>query len=322
MPEAAQAVLLNAERLDFDKKLDFSALAAAVQVTRHEHSSAEDIPGRTEGFEVVITKELPVGAELIERFAPSVRVICEAGTGFNNIDIAAARKRGIAVCNVPAYSNDAVAQLVITFVLNFSCSLIQQQRMLWNKDQSNFSCALQVPHFELQGKILGLIGGSGTIGSKVKEIALTLGMTVLISSRNPKPSDDERVQVVTQEELLQRSDFVSIHCPLSDATRHLINMEQLQKMKRTAFLVNTARGPIIKEDDLIKALQTGVIAGAGLDVQDVEPPPADSLLYTLENVILTPHIGWKRLETRQRLMNMVAENVAAFLKGSPQNVVN
>lgn len=318
----AKIVLLNAERLDFDSKLSFAALEKLAPVTRYDVSSPAESPGRTEGVEVVITKELPVPADLIEAFSPSVKLICEAGTGYNNIDIAAARKRGIAVCNVPAYSNDAVAQLVITFCLTFSCSLVQQQRMLWKNDRSNFSKCLQVPHFELQGKILGLIGGGGTIGSKVQEIALVLGMTVLVSSRNPKPSGDPRVQVVTQDELLEKSDFVSLHCPLTDATRHLINLESLKKMKRTAFIINTARGPIIKEDELIEALREGIIAGAGLDVQDVEPPAPENPLYTLENVILTPHIGWKRLETRQRLMDMVAENVAGYLEGSLRNVVN
>ncbi|CAE8643896.1 unnamed protein product [Polarella glacialis] len=261
-------------------------------------------------------------ALVIAKFPDSVKLIAEAGTGYNNIDIQAARARGITVCNVPAYSNDAVAQLVVTFLLNFSCSMVPQQRMLMKGDKSNFTKHLQVPHFEAGGKTLGLIGGGGTIGSKVTEIALTLGLTILISSRNPKPSADPRVQIVTLDELLAQSDFISIHCPLTDATRHLIDTAALGKMKPSAFIINTARGAIVKEGDLIAALQAGTIAGAGLDVQDPEPPAEDSPLYTLDNVILTPHIGWRRLETRQRLMDMVAENVAAFLRGSPTNVVN
>ena len=182
-----KAVLLNAARLDFDNRLDFSALSAVAELSRFDESTPEEIVARVAGQEIVITKELPVPGELIARFSDSVRLICEAGTGYNNIDLAAAREKGIAVCNAPAYSTDAVAQLVITFVLNFSASLIAQQRMLWQGNRDNFSKSLQLPHFELAGKVLGLIGGSGAIGSKVAELAVALGMEVLISSRTPKP---------------------------------------------------------------------------------------------------------------------------------------
>jgi glycerate dehydrogenase len=292
------------------------------ELSRFDESTPEEIVARVAGQEIVITKELPVPGELIARFSDSVRLICEAGTGYNNIDLAAAKAKRIAVCNAPAYSTDAVAQLVITFVLNFSASLIPQQRMLWQGNRDNFSKSLQLPHFELAGKVLGLIGGSGAIGSKVAELALALGMEVLISSRTPKPPARSGVATVPLEELLERSDFVSIHCPLTAGTRHLIDRAALEKMKPSAFLINTARGAIVREADLIEALQRGTIAGAGLDVQDPEPPAPESPLYTLENVILTPHIGWKRLETRQRLMDIVAGNVAAFIGGRPVNLVD
>lgn len=312
----SKAVLVNAGRLDFDNALDLSRLAAAAEIVRHESdATVDEIVERVQGCEVVITKEIPVPAEAIARFPDSVRLIQEAGTGFNNVDLAAAQARGITVCNCPAYSSDAVAHLVVTFMLNFSCSLTKQVRMLAAGNKDNFSKHLQVPHFELTGKTLGLIGGSGGIGSKVATIAEGLGMKVIITSRSAKPN------AVPLEELLRTSDFVSLHCPLNAESRHIMNKETLALMKPTAFLLNTGRGPLIKEDDLIEALKAGTIAGAGLDVQDPEPPIADSPLYTLENVILTPHIGWKRVETRQRLMDIVADNVAAFLKGSPVNVV-
>jgi len=312
----SKAVIVNAGRLDFDHGLDLAKLAAAAEVTRFESDATpEEILERVQGQEVVITKEIPVPGDVISRFPPSVRLIQEAGTGFNNIDLAAAKEKGITVCNCPAYSSDAVAQLVITFLLNFSSSLVPQMRMLAQGNRDNFTKCLQVPHFELGGKTLGLIGGSGGIGSKVAEIAELMGMKVLITSRSPKPN------AVPLEELLKASDFVSLHCPLNGETRHIIQEATLKLMKPTAFIINTGRGALIKEDDLIAALKAGTIAGAGLDVQDQEPPVADSPLYTLENVILTPHIGWKRLETRQRLMDIVADNVASFLKGSPVNVV-
>lgn len=317
-----KAVVVNAGRLDFDAKLDLSALQAIADVTRHESDATpEQIVERVAGQNIVITKEIPVPAAAINNFPESVKIICEAGTGTNNIDMAAAKERGITVCNVPGYSTDAVAQMVVTFLLNFSSSLVAQQRMLWQGNRDNFTRCLQVPHFELNGKTLGLIGGNGAIGKKVAEIAATLGMQILVSSRSGK-CDVPGATASTVEELLTASDFISIHCPLTPDTKHLINKDSLKLMKPSAFIINTARGPIINEGDLIEALQEGKIAGAGLDVQDVEPPSDDSPLYTLENVILTPHIGWKRLETRQRLMNLTAENVSAFVAGAPRNVVS
>jgi len=314
-------VFLNAGKLDFDKRLDFSPLSAITNFTMYDASNDEEIPGRVRDQEVVITKELPLGKSLIDSFPPSVRLICEAGTGYNNIDIDAARAREIAVCNVPSYSTEAVAQLAITFILNFSSSLIRQQIMLQGKNFDNFTRSLQLPHFELQGKALGIIG-YGTIGREVIKIALALGMKILVYTRTPRQNVEPGVSFVSLEELLAQSDFVSLHCPLTATTKHLLNKETLGLMKPSAFVVNTSRGPLIRESDLVEALRNGIIAGAGLDVQDPEPPALDNPLFDMENVILTPHIGWKRLETRQRLLGLMAENIGSFLGGVPLNVVN
>ncbi|CAK9080496.1 unnamed protein product [Durusdinium trenchii] len=312
----AKVVLINAERLDFDHKLDLSKLSEIADVTRFESdASPEEILERVQGQDIVISKEIPIPGSIIAKFPPSVRLIQEAGTGFNNVDLPAAKAKNVMVCNCPAYSSDAVAHLVFTLILNFSCSLVPQMRMLQKGNRDNFTKSLQVPHFELQGKILGLIGGSGGIGSQVAALAEAIGMKVVITSRSPKPN------ALPLEELLETSDFVSLHCPLNAETKHLINKDTLKLMKPTAYLINTGRGSLIKEPDLIEALEQKAIAGAGLDVQETEPPPEDSPLYTLENVILTPHIGWKRLETRQRLMDIVAANLTAFLAGKPVNVV-
>jgi len=259
---------------------------------------------------------------LISKFPPSVKLICEAGTGYNNIDIVAAKEKNIVVCNVPSYSTEAVAQLVITFILNLSSSLIQQQIMLQQRNFDNFTKCLQVPHFELQGKTLGVIGGTGAIGRNVIKIALTLGMNILVYNRTPKPFDELKVEFVALEQLLQQSDFITLHCPLNSATKHLINKDKLKMMKSTAFIINTARGAIIKETDLIEALQKGEIAGAALDVQDPEPPDLDNPLFSMDNVILTPHIGWRRFESRQRLIDLMAVNIQAFIQGKLINVVN
>lgn len=315
-------VFLNSAKLDFDNKLDFSPLSKITTVTKYDASSNEDILERVKDQNIIITKELPVGRDLISQFPPSVKIICEAGTGYNNIDIAAAREKNIAVCNVPSYSTEAVAQLVITFMLNLSSSLIQQQIMLHQKNFDNFTKHLQVPHFELQNKTLGLIGGTGAIGRNVIKIASTLGMNILVYSRTPKPMDESNVQFVGLEELLQQSDFVTLHCPLTANTKHLINKESLKLMKPSSFIINTARGAIINETDLIEALQNGTIAGAALDVQDPEPPELDNPLFDMSNVILTPHIGWRRFESRQRLIDLMAVNIEAFIQGKPINVIN
>ena len=278
----------------------------------------------TSSTEVVITKEIPIKAGLIERFPASVRLLVEGGTGFNNVDMAACAARGITVCNVPAYSQDAVAHLVITFVLNHSCSLTQQQQLISTGDRSNgFAEPLRTPHFELGGLIIGLIGGGGNIGSKVAAVARALGMKVLISSRSPPADQDPAsgIEIISSvEELLKRSDFVSIHCPLNDQTCHLIDAAALAMMKPNALLINTARGAVIDEAALIEALKAGTIAGAALDVQD--PEPAAESILTAPNCVVTPHIGWKRLETRQRLADGITKNIASFLAGEPVNVVS
>ena len=260
-------------------------------------------------------------ALLDQRNCPAGEEAKITGTG-NNIDIAAAREKNIAVCNVPSYSTEAVAQLVITFMLNLSSSLIAQQIMLHEKNFDNFTKCLQVPHFELQEKTLGVIGGTGAIGQNVINIALTLGMNILVYNRTPKPGNNPKIKFVTLDELIEQSDFITIHCPLTADTKHLINKDRLKRMKKSAFIINTARGAIINEHDLIEALQQGEIAGAALDVQDPEPPELDNPLFSMNNVILTPHIGWRRLESRQRLIKLMAGNVEAFIQGKPINVVN
>jgi glycerate dehydrogenase len=316
-----ETVFLNSAKLDFDNQLDFSPLRSLTKFTQFPGSSEAEILQRVQDQTVVITKELPVGKQLIERFPASVKLICEAGTGYNNIDIAAARAHGIAVCNVPSYSTEAVAQMAITFVLNLSASLVQQQKMLQRKDFSNFTKHLMVPHFELQGKTLGLIGG-GAIGRQVIKLAQALGMKILVYDIAPWKDAGAGIKFVSFEELLAQSDFVSIHCPLTPATLHLIDARALGMMKRTAYLINTARGPIIEEAALIEAIRAGRLAGAALDVQENEPLTAESPLFGFENVIVTPHIGWRRLESRQRLIALTAGNVGAFLAGKPCNVVN
>lgn len=254
--------------------------------------------------------------------------MCEAGTGYNNIPIAQARKQGIDVVNIPTYSTESVAHMVITYIMNFSAAMFQQAKKLNDGDQTNFTVSFQHPIYEITGKILGLIGGSGTIGTAVADVALALGMNILISSRSGhlpsghKHENNTRVKVVPLDDLLSTSDFVSINCPLNDETRHSIGSREINMMKPTAFLINTARGGIINEAELIECMKQKAIAGAGLDTQETEPPKPDCELWKLENVFLTPHIGWRRLETRQRLVDMTTDNIESYINGGIQNVVN
>lgn len=313
-------VFLNSSRINFDDKLDFLALDKLGKVSKYEDSSNEEILERVKNQNIVITKEMTVGRELIEQFPSCVKLICEAGTGYNNIDIAAAKEKNISVCNVPGYSTEAVAQLVITFILSLSSSLAKQQRMIENKNYDNFTKYLQVSHFEIQNKTLGVIG-AGAIGQQVMKVARALGMNILVYSRTPKDLGDSNIKFVSLEELLKESDFVTLHCPLTSETKYLIDKSKLQLMKPSAFIINTARGALIKEADLIEALENKKIAGAALDVQYPEPPELNNPLFNMKNVILTPHIGWRCLESRQRLIDLLAGNIEAFIKGDPINII-
>lgn len=313
-----RVVVVNASKMNYDHLLDFSVLSNDVQV--YDDSTNEEVIERIQGARVVVTKELPVGADLLSQFPDSVKLIVEASTGYNNIDLDAARAKGITVCNIPAYSTERVAHTVIMMLLNFSSTMQQQIGMLAKGDRSNFTKYLQVSHTEVNGKTLGVVG-AGHIGMEVIKVAKALGMNILVHTRTPK-ADGDGIRYVSLDELLEHSDYITLHCPLNEQTKHMINKDTIAKMKSSAVIINTGRGALINEADLCEALVAKRIAGAGLDVQEVEPPVEDSPLYTLDNVIITPHMGWKGLETRQRLVGIIRDNVQAFLKGEPINVVS
>ena len=313
-----RVVVVNASKMNYDHALDFSVLSSDVQV--YDNSTNEELIERIQGARVVVTKELPVGADLLSQFPDTVKLIVEAGTGYNNIDLNAAKERGITVCNIPAYSTERVAHTVIMMILNFASTMQKQIGMLAKGDRSNFTKYLQVSHTEVNGKTLGVVG-AGHIGMEVIKVAKALGMNVLVHTRTPK-ADGDGIRYVSLDELLEHSDYITLHCPLNEQTKHMINKDTIAKMKSSAVIINTGRGALINEADLCEALAAKRIAGAGLDVQEVEPPAEDSPLYTLDNVIITPHMGWKGLETRQRLVGIIRDNVQAFFKGEPINVVS
>ena len=313
-----KCVVLNAKKMNFDGKLDFSVLSS--DVTVYDDTTERQLSERIQGANIIVTKEMPVSAEMIQKFPESVKLICEAGTGYNNIDLEATRKKGITVCNIPSYSTERVAHTAIMMILNLSSAMQVQMKMLACGNHDNFTRNLQVPHVEVNGKTLGIIG-AGHIGRKVIQIAQALDMNILVYTRTPR-EDEKGIRYVSLEELLKNSDYVSMHCPLTESTKHMINKESLSLMKPSAFIINTSRGALIDETALIEALENGTIAGAGLDVQETEPPEENSPLYTMDHVLLTPHMGWKGLETRQRLVSILADNIKQFMEGNPINVVS
>ncbi len=313
-----KTVVFNEAKMNFDGNLDFSVLSS--EVVTYSDTTPDQFLNRVADAEILVTKEMPASREQILALPDSVKLICEAGTGYNNLDLDAAREKGITVCNIPAYSSERVAHTAIMMILNLSSTMQTQMAMLAKGNHDNFTKNLQVPHVEVNGKTLGIIG-AGNIGRTVMKIAKALDMNILVYTRTPR-EDEENVHYTDLETVLKNSDYVSLHCPLTPATRHFINTDTLALMKPTAFLINTSRGALIDEPALIKALQEHQIAGAGLDVQETEPPVEDNPLYTLDNVILTPHMGWKGLETRQRLLSILKGNIDGFINGKPVNVVS
>ncbi len=313
-----RTVVLNAGLVNYDGNIDYSQIASEVVI--YDETPEDKILERVDGFTIVVTKEMKVSGDIIRKFPESVKMICEAGTGYNNINLDAVHEKGILLCNIPAYSSERVAHTAILLILNLASSMQKQIRMLSQGNHDNFHKHLMVDHVEVNGKTLGVIG-YGNIAKEIIKVAQALGMKISVSTRTPR-ADIENIHFTTNEEVFKQSDFISLNCPLNESTRHMINKETLAMMKPTAYLINTARGALIDEKALIGALQNNAIAGAGLDVQEVEPLDDASPLYTMENVIITPHMGWRGLETRQRLVSLIRDNIRAFSKGQPINRVD
>lgn len=313
-----KTVVLNAGLVNYDGNVDYSSIASDVII--YDETPEDLILERVQDVTVVVTKEMKVPGEIIRQFPDSVKMICEAGTGYNNIDLDAVREKGIMLCNIPAYSSERVAHTGIMMMMNLASEMQKQIRMLAEGNHDNFHKHLMVKHVELNGKTLGLIG-YGNIAKEMSKVAQALGMRVIVSTRTPR-EDCEGVHFTDFDTVLRESDFLSLNCPLNETTRHMIDKAALDKMKPSAYIINTARGALIDEEALIRALQGGVIAGAGLDVQEVEPLDENSPLFTMDSVIITPHMGWRGLETRRRLIDLLRENIKAFAKGQPINRVD
>ena len=302
--------------------LSWEPLHELGKVTIYDRSSNNEIVERASKADMVIVNKVVLNESTLNQL-PLLKYIGVTATGYNNIDISAAQKHGIIVTNVKAYGPASVAQHAFGLLLALTNHLELHSQSVHNGEWAGSKdfCYWKTPLIELAGKTMGLIG-LGDIGSKVADIAKAMGMNVIAYRKNPLKTENQGITMVTLEKLFHDSDVISLHCPLTDDTREIINAKTLSQMKKSAFLLNTGRGPLINEQDLADALQNGVIAGAGLDVLSTEPPAVDNPLLSAPNCIITPHIAWASFEARKRLLQITADNMRTFINGNTQNVVS
>lgn len=300
--------------------LDWKSFLNLGQLTVYDRTEPELIVDRAKDANILLSNKCLITRDVIDAL-PDLQYIGLLSTGYNVVDTQAARERGIAVTNIPAYSTRAVAQMVFAHILQFTnrvnlhCDLVRDG--FWSSCPD--FCFWSGPLTELAGKRLGIIG-MGAIGRQTAGIGAAFGMKIVAYSPRPKTLDVPfPFEWVSLDTLLSASDFVSLHCPLSNETAGIISAENIARMKRTAILINTARGPVVDDAALASALNEGLIAGAGLDVLTSEPPGRDNPLLTAKNCHITPHIAWAAVETRARLMNVALANIEGFLSGNRIN---
>lgn len=313
-------VLLDTYTLN-PEDLSWDSMQALGDCTIYERTAPEEVIERCKDAEAIFTNKVIFTKEIMAQL-PHLKYIGVIATGYNVIDLADARQRGIIVTNIPAYSTASVAQMVFSQILNFAQNISKHAASVskgeW-AESIDFSYRL-TPQIELAGKTLGIIG-FGKIGQAVAQIGLAFGMNIIYQNRSNKQVHFA-AQQVTLNVLLAQSDFLSINCPLTDDNQGFINATTLKLMKPSTFLINTGRGPLINEQDLADALNNDLIAGAGLDVLSVEPPTKGNPLATAKNCYITPHIAWATHEARSRCLQIASENLKAFIDETPINVVN
>ena len=299
--------------------VDLSLLEQFGEIEYYDMLPKQEIIKVLQGAQAVVCNKSVIDREIID--LTELKFIGVFATGYNNIDIEYAKQKGIVVCNVPGYSTDSVTQVTFSFILELASSTSKYVSSVANGDwkrASQFSY-FSYPINEIHGKTLGIYG-LGTIGMSVARIAQGFGMRVISYTRTPKQVSG--VEIVTEKQLFEQSDFLTFHCPLTERTAKIVNEHTLSLMKPTAFIINTARGGIVDEQALAEALMSKKIAGAALDVLTHEPMAADCPLFGVENCIITPHIAWASIESRTRLIDKVAQNLRAFCDGEPINIVN
>jgi glycerate dehydrogenase len=302
--------------------ITWSALAALGSVEVYDHSTTDEIRLRSRGANVLITNKAPITADVMEQ-SPALRLIAVSATGFDCVDLAAARRREILVSNVPEYGTASVAQFVFALLLELCHHVAMHAQAVregeWSR-ATEFSF-WKTPLIELVGKTLGIVG-FGRIGRRVAELGQAFGMAILAQDTFRSQPLAGAFEWADMDQLFARADVVSLHCPLTPETAGLVNRERLQRMKPTAFLINTSRGGLVVEADLANALNEGKLAGAAVDVVCQEPIRPDNPLLTARNCLITPHIAWATRDARRRLMDATIANVANFLSGRPTHVVN
>ncbi len=299
--------------------LSWEWLSEYGEYTVYDRTPAELIAKRVEGCDIIITNKTPLRRDLLKMLT-NLKYVGLLSTGYNIVDWDYCKEAGIPVCNIPSYSTAAVAQLTFALILEHTNAVAIHSQSVHGGEWAACKdfCYQKTPLTELLGKTIGIIG-FGSIGKAVAKIALAFGMKVIASTNHPAPFDG--VEFTDKDTLLANSDFVSLHCPLTEKTEGMVNAEFLAKMKPSAMLINTSRGQVVNENDLAQALKSGTIAAAGLDVLSQEPPKSDNPLFGIKNCHITPHIAWAGYETRVRLMEICKENLKAFSLGKPINVV-
>ncbi|UCC98930.1 MAG: D-2-hydroxyacid dehydrogenase [Phycisphaerales bacterium] len=302
--------------------LSWEKLEAFGECAVYDRTAPEHIVERTGDAEIVLTNKAVLSADVIRRLT-KLRYIGVLATGYNIVDVEAARERGVPVSNVPTYGTGSVAQMVFAHLLNLTQHVAYHARTVREGRWAACPdfCYWDMPLFELAGLTLGVVG-FGRIGRATAELARAFGMKVIACDVTAPAVMPEGCRMVEQEEVFRQADVLSLHCPLTPQTERLVNAQRLATMKPTAFLINTSRGPLIDEQALADALDAGRLAGAGLDVLSEEPPARDNPLLKARNCFITPHIAWATRSARERLLRVAIDNVAAFIAGKPQNVVN
>jgi glycerate dehydrogenase len=300
----------------------WKALEALGECQLYPRTSASQVVERAAGFDILITNKVPVSRESLSQL-PELKYIGVTATGYNIVDVVAARERGVCVTNVPIYGTRSVAQFTFALILELAhhvgAHAVAVSAGEWARCP-DFSF-WKTPQVELEGRTLGIVGW-GRIGRAVGALAAAFGMRVLVATRHSGQSLEGGALSVSLETLFRESDVVTLHCPLTDSTRNLVNRDRLSLMKPGAWLINTSRGPLVDEEALAQALNEARLGAAALDVLAMEPPRADHPLFQARNCFITPHMAWATLAARRRLMDTVVENVRAFLAGEPRNVVN
>lgn len=301
--------------------LSWDAVSQLGKLTVYDRTSSEEVIARSAGAEAILTNKTVITAEIMEAL-PDLKYIGVLATGYNVVNIDAAREKGIVVTNIPAYSTPSVAQMVFAHILNIAQQVQHHSEEVRKGRWTNNAdfCFWDTPLIELREKKIGLVG-LGHTGYNTARIAIGFGMQVTAYTSKSSLQLPPEIKKRTLDELFSECDIVSLHCPLTDETKELVNAERLRLMKPTAILINTGRGPLVNEQDLADALNAGKLYAAGLDVLSSEPPKADNPLLTARNCYITPHIAWASLEARTRLMDILVENIKAFQAGKPINNV-